>query len=102
MSDDDPEVGSGESEEPELGSRESEVEEVLQPPTPDLPLPTPQPAIIDINAPAGLQHCEQPQTWLKSTLLPIVTLTGSVVHLHVNVPPAKLESPALTPLSTEG
>src|ERR1700732_3871327 len=59
-------------------------------------------AIIDINAPAGRQHCEQPQTWLKSTLLFIVTLTGSVVHLHVNVPPAKLESPALTPLSTEG
>src|SRR5580698_8297864 len=59
-------------------------------------------AIIENSVPEGLQHCEQPQTWLNSTSPSMDTFTGSVVHLHVNVPPANPGVPALTPLSTAG
>jgi len=59
-------------------------------------------AIIENSVPVGLQHCEQPQTWLNRTSPSIDTLTGSVVHLQVKVPPANPGVPALTPLSTAG
>src|SRR5271165_5089480 len=53
-------------------------------------------------APAGFQHLVQPQTWLKATLLDILTVTGAWLHLHLSVPPEYFASPALTPLSTAG
>jgi hypothetical protein len=31
-----------------------------------------------------------------------LTVTGDDEHLHVSVPPAKLEAPCFTPLSTDG
>ena len=53
-------------------------------------------------APAGFQHLVQPQTWLKATLLLMLTVTASLLHLHFNVPPAYPALPALTPPSTDG
>ena len=53
-------------------------------------------------APAGFQHLVQPQAWLCATLPLMVTVTGSVAHWQVSVPPLNFLLPALTPLSIDG
>ena len=54
------------------------------------------------TAPAGFQHLVQPQAWLCAVWAPILTSTLSVEQLQCRVPPPKLGSPFLTPLSTAG
>jgi hypothetical protein len=59
-------------------------------------------ATIENMAPAGFQHCVQPQTWLCAVCALTATVTGFDAHLHASVPPAKSAAPCLTPLSTDG
>src|SRR5262245_13692212 len=54
-------------------------------------------------APAGFQHFVQPQAWLCATLPLMDTVTGSLAHRQVSVPPLNFLLPALRPpLSMDG
>src|ERR1043165_9379757 len=59
-------------------------------------------ATTENTAPAGFQHLVQPQAWLCATLPLMETVTGSLAHLQVSVPPLNFLLPALTPLSIDG
>src|SRR5262245_54736644 len=59
-------------------------------------------ATCENKAPEGFQHLVQPHTWLCALWLATLTSTGSTVHRHCSVPPAKLGLPGFTPLSTAG
>jgi hypothetical protein len=54
------------------------------------------------KAPFGFQHFVQPQTWLCAICPLMVTVTGSLLHLHLSVPPAKFGAAGLRPESTAG
>src|SRR5687767_11459654 len=59
-------------------------------------------ATIEKSAPLGFQHLVQPQTWLWALWPLIATVTGSLLHRHVSVPPSKPCFAGLMPLSTAG
>ena len=65
-------------------------------------LSRPTTAIREKLEPFGFQHLLQPQIWLCAVCALILTSTGFVVHLHFNVPPAKLSAPFHMPPSTDG
>src|SRR5512133_3634320 len=68
-----------------------------------LTLSRPVTATIEKMAPAGFQHLLQPQAWLWAVWPLISTVTGSVAHRQVSVPPAKLRLAGRnTPLSMSG
>src|SRR5437773_2072186 len=59
-------------------------------------------ATIEDSAPFGFQHFVQPQTWLCADCDLTDTVTASLLHWQLSVPPANDDDPALTPLSTAG
>src|SRR6185312_2815896 len=52
--------------------------------------------------PFGFQHLVQPQMWLNAVCAPMVTSTGSLLHLQTSVPPEKPALDGFTPPSTAG
>src|SRR5204862_512362 len=59
-------------------------------------------ATCENSAPLGFQHLVHPHTWLCAYCVVTETVTASLPHWHVSVPPLNDDEPALTPLSTAG